>query len=151
MVLKLYSNYMKNIVMILFLITILISGCINQKKEQPSTVTPVKIIRSWHPVTSFSGIESKTTDSFYIQGDKWKMNWKINPEPKKVENAKFTISVYRENEYIGSFDAPIDAESETCMGCPKDSFTFDEGNKNYYLDIAAINIESWSINIESLY
>jgi len=142
---------MKNVVLMLFLIVILISGCIEEKEGQTPTITTVKRIRSWHYVTSFSGTGSKTTDSFYIQGDKWKMDWKIVPEPLNVENAKFTISVYRENEYIGSFDASIDAESEICMGCPKDSFTLDEGNKNYYLDLVAINIESWSINIESLY
>ena len=151
MALKLYSKFMKNIFLILFLIIIFISGCTEEKERESPIITTVKGMKSWHHVTSFTGTGSKTTDSFYIQADKWKMNWIIYPEPQNIENAKFTISIYRENEYIGSFNALIDDEGEVCMGCPKDIFIFDEGKKNYYLDIVTINIESWSINIETLY
>lgn len=102
------------------------------------TVT-VTVIQSWHMVTTFTGVGNKDTDSFTIQGAKWRITW----------------TTVEANEYalFGGFAYP---EGETAMyvsyfnGLSGDTIVH-QGNGNYYLKIIVANLDSWSVTIEDYY
>lgn len=109
-------------------------GSQGQQQEPPAQA-------AWHKVTTFSGANDKTTDTFSIQGDKFKI--KYNAEAEN-EYSLLTIIIYREgsNVMTDSIMADNNLNDESIVY---------EGKANFYLDIGAANLKSWSIEVEDYY
>ena len=60
------------------------------------------VIKSWHRVTSFKGVSDKTTDTFYISGNKFRLTYEVNPEN---EYSYWSVFIYEEkyNSYVGFY------------------------------------------------
>ena len=63
---------------------------------------------TWHHIATFSGTGHKTTDSFYIPGEKWRITWTATPDPDAIEfevGGDLYAFAYPEGEtalYVGS-------------------------------------------------
>lgn len=88
----------------------------------------------------FEGQEDKTTESFYIPTNKWRIKW----EYKGSEYASFSFHVYeKENN-----DLIEEIIGEGAEG--KDITYIHEGKKEYYIKVFAANLEHWKLAIEAL-
>jgi len=89
-------------------------------------------------VTSFSGSSDKTTESFTIDSEQWRVRWLIEPANDfKV----FYLYVYEEGR-----DFPI--ESITAGEQNSDTSVIREGPGKFYIEVAAANLVSWGVTIE---
>lgn len=96
---------------------------------------------SWHPVTSFSGSEDKTTDSFQITGSKFRVFWTATAEN---EFGLFTLYVYEVGHTLWSETVFVSWDSAGTKS--DDTVIFDSGE--FYLDIGGANLSSWSVSVE---
>jgi len=109
-------------------------------KPQPSP--------EWRQIITFqgSGTTSKTTETFYIPSDKWRIIWDYRPHPNFPELTAFSFIVYPEGEtakYV---------EMVYKIGESKQDATYlYKGTGNYYLKIITANTPEWLIIIEAYY
>jgi len=89
-------------------------------------------------VTKFSGSGDKTTESFSVDSDKWRVNWSIVPAN---DYAGFYLHVYKEGS---SF--PI--ESITSGETNSDTSVIREGPGSFYIEVASANLSSWQVVVE---
>jgi len=106
----------------------------------PTTTTPSK---SWHDLTSFSGSGDKNTDTFNIQGSKFKLIYIVKGDN---DYALLTLSVYEEDS---SFPTEMIMTDIGFTGS-EETIIYD-GSGTYYLDIGAANLHSWSVKVEDYY
>ena len=100
---------------------------------------------SWHEVTFFSGTDTKTTDTFAIKGDKFKLTYYIMPEN---EYDYFSMFVYLEGDsgYVSS----VQLDGVSVNSKPESTIIY-EGAGSYYLDIGAANLQTWRVQIDDYY
>jgi len=96
--------------------------------------------KSWYDLTSFKGKDNKNTDTFKIQGNKFKLIYTVNPAN---DYSLFSIFVYEESNNI--YKDYISLDSGT------DSSIIYKGPGTFYLDITAANLNSWEVEIEDYY
>jgi len=96
---------------------------------------------AWHLVASFSGSTDKTTDSFTITGSKFRVRWTAVAEN---EFGLFILYVYKvgQNIWTESVFVTWNAAGEKS----DETVVFENGN--FYLEIGAANLASWSIVVE---
>ena len=111
-------------------------------KPQPQ-VSP-----QWHRVIIFegSGSTTKTTETFYIPSDKWRIIWDYRADPNFPELTMFAFFVYPEGEtaqYV---------ETVYKTGESKEDATYVyKGKGDYYLKIITANTPEWMIIVEAYY
>ncbi len=96
--------------------------------------------KDWHYTTSFNGVSDKTTDTFEIKGNKFKLTYIVNPAN---DYSFFSIFVYEEGNDMFVDFFTLDAGTETTIVY--------EGSGTYYLDIGVANLDSWSMKVEDYY
>ena len=106
--------------------------------ETQSCIPPVTM--AWHEVATFSGTNDKTTDTFNIQGDRFKLTYTANPAN---EYSIFYLYVYQPG--YTSYTESYDLNSGT------DSSISYKGAGTYYLKVLAANLNSWQVKIEDYY
>ncbi len=99
--------------------------------------------KSWHLAAAFNGVGYKTTETFTIQGSRFRINYTII---HANEYGIFGAFVYPEGETIGyvsmmMLNYPQASESTICY----------KGPGNYYFEINAANLVSWTITVEDYY
>jgi len=114
-----------------------------QEQETESENLPNQQInsqKSWHEVTTFTGTSDKKTDTFNIQGDRFRLTYTVNPAN---DYSIFYLYAYElGNEiYIESFN--LDSGTEESLSY--------EGAGEYYLDINAANLRDWTVKVEDYY
>lgn len=117
----------------------------NGNSQQQNTYTPpAQTSKTWHYVTSFSGDNYKTTDTFHIQGDKFKLTYTTE---ESNDYATFSFFVYPDGEtqiYAEAIIGDIGSSGT-------DSTISYAGEGSYYLKIIAGNLDSWEIKVEDYY
>ena len=99
--------------------------------------------RRWHTVTTFSGSNGKTTSSFTIKGDEWRVKYSAKGDP---EYGIFYTFVYPRGETV------MYVSHWSCYDTPcSDTQHIYEGNGGYYFDIGAANLDSWKLEVEDYY
>lgn len=111
------------------------SNTANVIKEETTATS-----KSWHDITSFDGTNSKKTDTFHIQGDKFKLIYNVNPAN---EYSAFYLTIYREGDTYMADSVSLDSGSD-------ESIIY-EGKGNFYLDINAANLDDWEVKVEDYY
>jgi hypothetical protein len=97
----------------------------------------------WHTVATFQGRHDKRTPTFIIKGNHFRINWEtVGHENDSV----MSVTVYKElmyNEWVDGFRGNNFPFSDT--------YCVYEGAGTYYLDIVAIKLDYWLIEIEDFY
>ncbi|MBA7596532.1 hypothetical protein ES703_03509 [subsurface metagenome] len=130
---------------ILLISIVIITGDRDKKEttlEQQSTQKQSEQIQprlSWYNVISFQGDAGKTTETFKVSSDEWKIDWSYD-----VENyGGFTVWLKKLNDK--NYRKLLVADSGyTNQG---DTTYIYQGNDVFYFDITAIN-EGWTIEVE---
>ena len=115
---------------------------IGEPKVSP-TPTPTPKSKKWHSVTSFSGSSDKTTQSFTIKGDEWRVEYTVK---SSSEYGAITIKVYPRGETT-MFIADWDCWEAPCSGT---EYIY-KGNGEYYFKVGAANLDSWKLEVEDYY
>lgn len=103
-----------------------------------------EVLYNWYFVNSFSSYEGKTP-TFTINGDRWRIEWNVGGREKYGYGYDiFDFSIWIHNASSDSLlltfistDVPYDSGEKYVY----------EGKGEYYLDITAINVESWSVDV----
>lgn len=115
---------------------------IGEPKVSP-TPTPTSKPKKWHSVTSFTGSGDKTTSSFTIKGNEWRV--KYEAKSSKPEYAFLSVYVYRKGATISV--SSWDCYQEECS----DTQYIYKGNGDYYFKVIAANLDSWELKVEDYY
>lgn len=107
-------------------------------------ITEVVSQKTWYKVTSFSGGSDKTTQSFTIKGDEWRVKYEV--KSSNPEYAAFGVFVYPRGE-TAIFIADWDCWQ---MPCSDIQYIY-EGNGDYYFEIITANLDSWKLEVEDYY
>lgn len=105
--------------------------------EQGTTLSSA----NWHEVTTFSGTENKNTDSFKIQGSKFRLTYTVEPDN---EYSLFTFYVYPDG------DSQVFKDTAS-LSSGTDSTVVYSGSGSYYLKIVSANLKGWNIKVEDYY
>jgi PKD repeat protein len=102
------------------------------------TITANAHTYRWNHVTSFSGIEDRTTETFRISGTKWKIDWSI------TSSSNYPYFYF----YAYSSTSALSVAHQSCSTAPySDTSYVYEGSGTYYFKIGAANLDDWSISI----
>ncbi len=101
-------------------------------------ITDDVIAQEYTPVTKIEGSGDKTTETFNIKSDKWRINWSIVPTN---EYAVFGFYVYEEGDEF-SVESVMAGEQNS------DTTIIREGPGKFYIKVSAANLKSWILNIE---
>ncbi len=106
------------------------------------TLTSTPETKTWHSVITFTDRDHKKTEPFTIKGDKWRINYTVNPEKGKTDHSIFNVQVFPEGK-------PIDTVSswQCYFECCNGTQYIDEGNADYYIEVIASS-NSWELEVE---
>jgi len=98
----------------------------------------------WVKVADYSGTFDETTDTFQIQGNKFKVEYSITGDPVY---GYWYLSIYPENETTGAIlHQTVDFGDYNRTTISGISYCF-EGAGSYYCEVGATNLDSWNITI----
>ncbi len=124
-----------------------ISTKTNDQEAQQKTSNPAVPASSsnkeWHEVTTFSGSDTKDTDTFIIKGDRFKLTYTVSPDPEYPQYASFSVYAFEPGSNAYAAYASLDSGT--------DSTTSYKGSGEYYLKVVAANLKSWSVKVEDYY
>lgn len=121
------------------IITILVSGCVQAPKEIAAIPTPTATIvtltststltatptPTWKMVGNWSGRDNKNTETFHISSHEWELDWKTGPGSRGETN--FIIKVYKDDgTYVTLAANTIGADENNLLM---------RGSGDYYLTI----------------
>ena len=112
-------------------------------EKSPKSTTTQASVKSWHPVTTFTGSNDRTTAPFTIRGDRWRVRYTVDGD---YDWGLFVAYVYPVGEtvmYVSSWDC----DGGYCY----DTQHIYEGNDDYYFEVLAANIDSWKLEVENFY
>ena len=111
-------------------------------EEQKVIDDTPKYKEEWHKEFEFTGSGTKTTDTFFIVGDKFRITYDIKGDP---EYTLLTITTYeqRVNSFIAIDIIMVETGTDTSV--------IHKGQGTYYLDIGAANVDKWTIIVEDYY
>lgn len=95
----------------------------------------------WDTIGSFSGQGYKTSAPFTITTSFWRYRWEYTTS--SPDYAGFHVYVYPEGEtssYVNAFSVDGPSASD-------DEYVYD-GEDNFYFDVLAANLDSWSLTIQ---
>ena len=106
--------------------------------------TPMSEQKTWHSVNTFTGTEGRTTPSFAIKGDEWRVKWLV-----KISStfSLFYVHVYRE----GQTSELVDEWSWNEEYSHRDTRYIHAGNGSYYFRVLAMDIDEWELEVEDHY
>lgn len=112
-----------------------------ESEEQPvEAKVPEPILeKTWKQIMRFSGEGMKTTDTFYISGDKWRVKWNIRPSSSEMPTIIFQIFVNRSNGELVSLAANVTAQGSDY------SVIHEKGS--FFLEVNS-GLAKWGIIIE---
>lgn len=122
---------MKRIIVVSLVLVALLVACI-----APTAYAQ----EEWVTVKTFTAKSDKTTETFYISGAKWRINWTANAE--SPEFGVFGFFVYPEGETV------MYVESVSHDGSGSDTTYIYQGNNSFYIKVLAANLSSWTIEVE---
>ncbi len=102
----------------------------------------------WITVKEFSGVNNKVTDTFNINGGKWRFTWECK-EDTRFGTGYGGMNIFAtptESDYILIGESVFMGK---CEG-PDTTYVY-EGPGEYYLDIDVANVLQWSVLIEDYY
>src|SRR3989344_2336851 len=114
-----------------------------QEQETESENLPNQQInnqKSWHEVMTFTGTSDKKTDTFNIQGDRFRLTYTVN---HSNDYSIFYLYVYEPGSDIYTESFSLESGTEESVSY--------EGSGEYYLDIKAANLNSWTVKVEDYY
>lgn len=122
-----------SILLVLIILTYPTERLIENKGEQIDISPNTK---SYQLVEKFQGSQDKTTEEFYISGEKFKIVYKVEPEPEWIDYSIFFISIYEGKQLVGVNELVGTGE------------TLFYGNPGYYhLDMGSASIKNWEIEV----
>ncbi len=106
--------------------------------------TPTPGQKTWHSVNTFTGTEGRTTPSFAIKGDEWRVKWLV-----KISStfSLFYVHVYREAQTSELVDEWSWDEEDS----HRDTRYIHAGNGSYYFRVLAMDIDEWELEVEDLF
>lgn len=106
--------------------------------------TPTPGQKTWHSVNTFTGTEGRTTPSFAIKGDEWRVKWLV-----KISStfSFFYVHVHRE----GQTSELVDEWSWNEEDSHRDTRYIHAGNGSYYFRVLAMDIDEWELEVEDLF
>jgi hypothetical protein len=116
----------------------------NSPTSTPSNIPTSSVTGSWHNVTTFTGTDDKTTDTFNIQGSKFRITYSVYPNSDYPQYASFNFFVYPEGETTEYTDT-------AGLSSGTDSTISYAGPGNYYIKVIAGNLYNWGIRVEDWY
>jgi len=128
---------------IVLIIIVVITGSNGENKktelEQQSPQEQTQPKLEWHKVISFQGDTGKTTETFKILSNEWRIQWSY-----KVEDyGGFTVWLKKPNDK--NYEELLVADSSATD--KSDTTYIYEGDSVFYFEITAIN-EGWTIEVE---
>jgi len=93
----------------------------------------------WYEVTSFTGSNARKTDSFKINSNKWRYTASCS------SGTGFNLIVYDVNNPGGTY---VDTVLLGQCGKSEPNYVY-SGPGEYYFDMGAVNIDSWTIKVEA--
>jgi len=102
---------------------------------------------TWHSIANFSGTGDKTTDTFQIKGNKFRVN--LTATTTTLQYGVISFFAYPAGEtkvYAG--EGSIDNFNQTTQS---DSFIVNGNSGSYYLQVNAANLANWNIEIFDYY
>lgn len=107
--------------------------------------TPMSGQKTWHSVNTFTGTKGRTTPSFAIKGDEWRVKWLV-----KISStfSLFYVHVYRRE---GQTSELVDEWSWDEEDSHRDTRYIHAGNGSYYFRVLAIDIDEWELEVEDHY
>jgi len=86
----------------------------------------------------FEGSGDKTTETFTIDSNKWRINWSVVPAN---EYKTMYVYVHKEGQDFSVANFSMGENNS-------DSYVVREGPGKFYLEVNAANLKSWTLNIE---
>ena len=122
-------------------------GATENGNSSSDTITPdpepEPSIDSWRNVATFSGGNwDETTDTFYIPGDQFRLNWTAGPRSNALGDIH--ITVFKQNNTTAGGVNEYDLLDET-----NGALTIDEGEGYYYLEISETDCSDWEVEVQS--
>ncbi|MFC1999716.1 hypothetical protein ACFLXE_03025 [Chloroflexota bacterium] len=110
--------------------------------------TPTPSPASWQIQDVFGGNTDTTTDPFHIEGEKFRITWKVVPTQAVVDHgtgASITVHVFHEGESTN----PVGNFTESDIMAQKSGNTvIHEGPGRFYIDLKAVGTASWELTVE---
>ena len=108
-----------------------------QIEELEAMIPPLRK-GEWNPVETFTGASGFKTDFFYVAGPDLRITWTWTGDR---EFGVFYITLYEEGRSV---------YTEIYLFLQDEGETFSHGLEpgNYYLDISAANMDSWTVTVE---
>jgi hypothetical protein len=112
-------------------------------------VTPPAPPATWHQVASFSGSGGTNTNTFAIQGSKWRIDWTMAPQSGaesycQQNGCNLAVLVYKDNG--DEADQFLQNSNQTTSGT---AYEYAKPG-NYYLKVVPGNM-TWTMTVEDYY
>lgn len=120
-------------------------------RQQPTggDVLPPPPTYSWHPVTSFSGPEDKTTDSFHIAGSKFRLTWTVTeancPYVPDICETYLQFRLFEEGTTSGFLKHVVIGPGYAAL---TGETTVEASGTFYLLVFSTVGVASWTIAVE---
>ncbi len=105
---------------------------------QPSIATP-KAEGEWTTIYTFKGIDDKTSEDFNVPVNYWRFKYTVQAEHEKY--AHFSVYIYLSNEKTYE-------ERVSFHRSGSDISYVRAGPGNFYIDVNAANLRSWTIEAQ---
>ncbi|MDY6965685.1 MAG: hypothetical protein SVM80_06920 [Halobacteriota archaeon] len=103
-------------------------------------------IKSWHTVTSFSGVDDSsttTTELFAIQGGRWRVDYNVKTDPEGGSFGVFLYSKHITPKHVETWEC----NEYECSG----TWYIEEGRGDFYFYLIAVNIDNWELTVKDFY
>ena len=102
---------------------------------------------TWHTITTFSGSSNKTTPTFSITGNQWRIKWDFQATDSigGVGKGVFGASIYKVGESVSTefiYHSRSSANDITYIY---------EKKGDFYIRVTIANTKGWSITVEDFY
>lgn len=108
------------------------------------SILPFALAVDWETVTTITGSADKTSNTFSISVQEWRLQWSYTPDPDFPSLTFFGVLVYPEGEgatYVDSFY--VNGSTQT-----SGTEYIHEGMNSYHLEILDANIPSYTITVQ---
>jgi hypothetical protein len=98
---------------------------------------------NWQTVTTVTGSGDKTSNNFTIQATQWRLVWSYTLDPQYPQYSVFYVFTYPQGENVSYVDY-ISANQTKTSGI---EYIY-QGQGNFYLNIIAANVPSYTITVQ---
>lgn len=130
----------------------LVKSNVATQQSITATTSTTQIPKSWHNVKTFSGISTKTTDTFTIPGDKWRYTWDCTEQTNvggyQIGSGFGVMGIFAYP--AGNTVSFVSSVNGGKCGISQTSYVY-VGNGDYYFSVLSANIQLWDIKVEAYY